>query len=34
MHSIIGKEEKAYLGCMKRYKDQGVHAHKVTSRGI
>ena len=27
MHTIIGKEEKAYLDCMKRHKDQGVHAH-------
>lgn len=27
MHSIIGKEEKAYLECMKRYKNQGVHAN-------
>lgn len=27
MHTIIGKEEKAYLECMKSHKDQGVHAH-------
>ena len=27
MHTIIGKEEKAYLECMKRHKDQGLHAH-------